>query len=405
MSTATRTASAAPRTAAEPRPRTASADRFIAHAAEVSAFYGFKPARELHRIAMAGRQDKQKAERRPPVRNFSFAETARACVACTNAQPEHAALAYWATPSPSHGAERLRDSAEFGLQVVGSAESIGEILVLKTLSAILHEWGTPMLKVRINCLGDRDSQTRFSRELSLYTRRRMHEFHDECRPHAAQAPMKLYGCDHGACKEILAEGPRSMTFLTEKSRSHFREVLEQLESLAIPYELDDMLVGDEREPRVVFAADLASDDSVVAAIAGGRFDEYVRKISGFKEATAVHGSIFFRKKGADRSSFGLVRTPPAPKLYFVQLGPRAKLQGLAVVDMLRRAEVPFNQSFDTSHLSYQLQQAQACGVNHILLMGQREALDGTIVLRSTRNSSQIIIPLTQLPKFLKTLKS
>jgi histidyl-tRNA synthetase len=107
--------------------------------------------------------------------------------------------------------------------------------------------------------------------------------------------------------------------------------------------------------------------------------------------------------GAAKSSFTGTGKPHAPKIYFVQLGTRAKLQGLTVVDMLREARIPVSQSFDSTHLSPQLVAAKELGVSHMLIMGQREALDGTIIVRSTTNSSQTIVALSQLPRFLKTL--
>lgn len=198
-----------------------------------------------------------------------------------------------------------------------------------------------------------------------------------------------------------------MNFLSERSRAHFREVLEHIERLGLPYELDDLLVGDEREQCTVFALDLAEVDATIVGGVGGRFDDYIRKQSGKKESAAVHASIFFQKAGADRKDFTCAL--PAgrqgvPKVYFVQLGNRAKLQGLAVVDMLRAASVPVSQSFDAKSLAPQLASAKELGVSTLLIMGQREALDGTLIIRSTQNSSQQIIAVTALPRFLKHLK-
>ena len=48
--------------------------------------------------------------------------------------------------------------------------------------------------------------------------------------------------------------------------------------------------------------------------------------------------------------------------------------------------------------------ARDLGVSHMLIMGQREALDGTIIVRETQTSSQIIVQVSELPRFLKTLR-
>lgn len=376
---------------------------FIKHAADVASFYGFRHMREIERAVP--RIDRTRG-------THSFTTAAQLCSACIALRPTEPVLAFYATPHPSHlpthgglPAYSARDVGEFGLQVGGSHESLGEVLLLKTLYAIVTEWGSHVTRVRVNALGDRDSKARFERELSLYLRKHALNLDLACREHIAGNPLLSYTCNNRVCRQILAEGPRAMNFLSEKSRAHFREVLEQIENLGLPYELDDLLVGDEREPRIVFALDLEGEDATILCGVGGRYDEYVRKLTNKKEGAAVHASIFFRKKGAERSHFAVSAPPRPPKVYFVQLGSRAKLQGLSVVDMLRAARVPVSQSFDAKSLAAQLALARELGVSHLLILGQREALDGTIILRSTQDSSQEIISISQLPRFLKTLRA
>lgn len=372
--------------------------RFLKLSGEVALNFGFSPAREFER-AVKG------AERTAGWRSgaYNFPAVARICTAQQAQKPE-AMLAFYATPAPVHMPTHLppRESAEFGLSVMGSPESLSEVVLIKTLATILREWGTPLLRVRLNALGDRDSFQRFSRELSAYLRKQSAEMDPACRTLANDNPFSLYTCQNQVCREVLEDAPRATNFLSEKSRAHLKSVLEHIESLGLPYELDDKLMSDEREARLLFAFDLPEDSTVLYSH-GGRFDDYVRRLTGRKEASAVHGSVFFRKGAATREHF---TTAPAhkPKVYFIQLGGRAKLQGLHVVDMLRSAGVAVSQSFDAAHLAPQLVAAKALGVSHVLIMGQREALDGTILIRNSKNSSQTILPVSQLPKFLKTLK-
>lgn len=370
---------------------------FLKHATEVASFYGFRSAREIERVA-ANRLAKRKGAN-------SFEALATLASVCVTLRPQDPVLAFYATPSPTHLPPGLvpRESGEFGLQVIGSHESVGEVVLLKTLTAILTEWGATIARVRINALGDKDSQQRFAREVSLYVRKHENRFEEACRVHGAN-PFAAYVCNHETCRAVLREGPRSMTFLSERSRTHFRSVLEHLENLGLPYELDDLLVGDGRDPHVAFAIDLVESDATVMAALGGRYDDFLKRLSGRKESSGVGASLYFRKKGSAKSNFTAPKHMRPPKIYFVQLGLRAKLQGLTVVDMLRAARIPVSQSFDAAHLSPQLDSARQLGVSHTLIMGQREALDGTIIVRSMRNSSQIIVPVVNLPRFLKTLR-
>lgn len=384
-------------------PQRLSPASFIKHAADVSSFYGFRPIKEVER-AVPG-VDRIRG-------NHSFAAAAHMTSALLAQKPKDPILAYYASPAPSHLPQQAgmpaqyspKDTGEFGLQVSGSPDSLGEVIILKTLFAILNEWGAGVSRVRINTLGDRDSKNRFERELSGFMRKRGNDVGECCRDTVARNPFALYSCTAESCRGVIQEGPRAMNFLSEKSRAHFKDVLEHVEKLGLPYELDDLLVGDERDPRLVFALDLEAEDATVLTTQGGRYDDYLRKLSNRKEGSMVSASIFFRKKGAVRSHFTPQAASKNPKVYFVQLGTRAKLEGLTVVDMLRSAGVPVAQSFDAKSLTPQLESAKAQGVSHLIIMGQREALDHTVIVRAANNSSQTIVELSALPRFLKTIK-
>jgi len=297
-----------------------------------------------------------------------------------------------------------RETGEFGLQVVGSGETMGEVLLLKTLAMIAEEWGVKPRAVRLNALGDRDSQQRFQRELGSFVRKQTERLPEAYRDEILKNPLRLYHYTDESCRAVAAEAPRPTHFLSEKSRMHFRQVLEHVEYLGLPYELDDTLVGDERGPHTLFALDFTGGDSTLLACTGGRYDEYLRRETRHKESVGVCASIYFRKMGVKPAVYAAPGRAHKPKIYFAQLGARAKLQGLEVIDMLRAARVPAWQSFNTTHLSVQLATAREKGVSHLLIMGQREALDGTVIVRSMQNSSQITIMLTEVPRFLKTLR-
>ncbi len=371
---------------------------FLRHCADVASFYGFVPLREIE-YGMPARRGRGGFH--------SFTTSVEACALhITTTKRTDPILTFYANTTPTHVPAGInpRDVGEFGMHVVGANESLGEIVLLKTMFSIMQEWGMRVSTVRMNALGDKDSKARFERELSTYLRRHFSELCPACQKATNNNPLEVYTCTTGVCRDLLLDGPRAMNFLSEKSRSHFREVLEYVESIGLPYAVDDLLVGDEREPRIVFALELAEEDATVVAGIGGRYDEYVRRILNRKDSAMVSGSFFFRKKGVTKQNSAVVPKQQPPKIYFVQLGSRAKLQGLTVIDMLRAAQVPVAQSFDSHSLAPQLQCAREQGVKHLLIMGQREALDGTVIVRSMQNSSQQIVPLQTLPRFLKTLK-
>jgi histidyl-tRNA synthetase len=378
---------------------------FLKHAEHVASFYGFQPAPDLARVARSICGLMVRA------RTHTFVTVSSVCTTCSIAKAEPA-LAWWASPSPSHvpahampqGELTVRDVGEFGLHIGGVPQSVGEIVLLKALASIVTEWGTPLRAVRLNTLGDRDSKLRYARELNYYFRKHLDELCDACKEKVPTDPTAPFSCTDERCRAVAASAPRAMNFLSEKSRAHFREVLEHIEGVGLPYELDDLLVADERESQLLFSFDFEEPDATITAAIGGRFDDHVRKVANRKEASGLAASILFRKKGLVPGSFNVAPKGSQPRVFFVQLGLRAKMAGLSVIDELRHAQVPVMQSFDAAKLGPQMAAARAAGVSHLIIMGQREALDGTVIVRAIDNSAQEVVALAQLPRFLKTLR-
>lgn len=381
---------------------------FLKHAGDVAGSYGFRSLREVEK--MIPQDAKRPATRGVP----SFAGAAALSVQAAAHRLPEPILAYWATNAPTHVPPALAahiannplagGAGEFSLLITGVSQSVAEVVLLKAVTTILNEWGADVERVRLNALGDKDSKARFEREVTTYVRKHIGELDVACQDKASHDPMAAYHCEGGLCRAVTESGPRAMSFLSEKSRAHFREVLEHLEKLSLPYEFDDLLLGDDREQRVVFAFDLTGADATVLGATGGRYDDYLKHLMPRKEFGGVGASIYFRKKGLTASHFHLQEPSRSPSVYFIQLGTRAKLEGLHVSDALRRARVPVLQSFDSSRLSHQLLAARSAGVSHLIIMGEREALDRTVLIRTTDDNSQQIVGVGDLPRYLKALR-
>ena len=389
---------------------------FLRKASDIASFYGFRPAQSLGAIL-------PREHRLTVTSSRIFDNVASACVHCLNEKiplppvipgshapavpvpTKDAMLCFNVNPSPTDTPEGIvaKDVAEFGISIVGSPGSIGEIVALKTMFAIMNDVGIKMRSVRVGSAGDKDSKARFARELSVYFKKRGADIPECCEDLASKDPLSMFNCKNDACKTLLREAPRAMNFLSEKSRSHFREVLEYLERMDMPYELDDRLVHDHKSPHVLFSIDTEGDNNIVVGARGGRYDDYLKRLTGKKDATAVRASVFFQKKGASRSSLACETKQRQAKIYFIKLGLEATLKGLTVLDGLRKAKIPVYQSFSSDRLAPQLTEAERLKVPYLIIMGQREAMQDAVIVRRVETRSQNIVRIGDLPQFLRTV--
>jgi histidyl-tRNA synthetase len=93
-----------------------------------------------------------------------------------------------------------------------------------------------------------------------------------------------------------------------------------------------------------------------------------------------------------------------PKVYFIQLGLEAKLKSLAVIEVLRKARVPIMQSLSKDSITTQLSTAERLAIPYVIIFGQKEALEGTVLVREMENRSQESVKIEDLAEYIKNMK-
>ena len=66
--------------------------------------------------------------------------------------------------------------------------------------------------------------------------------------------------------------------------------------------------------------------------------------------------------------------------------------------------MPIAQSISKDSLATQLAIAERLKVPYTIILGQREALENTVIVRNMNNRSQEVMPIKELGEYLKNLK-
>ncbi|MEK7575303.1 MAG: His/Gly/Thr/Pro-type tRNA ligase C-terminal domain-containing protein [Patescibacteria group bacterium] len=286
------------------------------------------------------------------------------------------------------------------LEAMGTSKSIAEALLIKTAVEILREEGFEKLSVHINSVGDRDTVSRFGRELSAYYRKNIEELPAHCRQLLKKDVFELLSCKNEKCRIIKNSAPKSMNFLSEDSRNHFKEVLEYLEFLEIPYEIDHFLVRNRSfSCQTLFEIyDPAGKEVCQPLGVGVRYSHIAKKIGMKKDVPGVGVRLSFKEKNAKKNLKFL-----KPKIYFIQLGFEAKLKSLKIIEILRQAKVPMHHGISRDKLTSQLTTAENMKIPYTLIMGQKEAMEDTVIVRHMTDRSQESVKICDLARCLKKI--
>ena len=121
-----------------------------------------------------------------------------------------------------------------------------------------------------------------------------------------------------------------------------------------------------------------------------------------RDLPAIGVTIAYKKNGSTKPRHDLKMKKP--KIFFIQLGFDAKLKSLRVIEMLRQARIPVYQSLSRDKLLAQVSLAESMDIPHTIIMGQKEAMENSVIVRNMATRSQETVPIASLSEYLKKLK-
>ncbi len=303
---------------------------------------------------------------------------------------------------------RYRQFLYFHMDTIGSEKSILDALVIKTTWTILEEAGAKNLSVDINSIGDKECRASYIRELVSYYKKHINVLPPIDRERLKVNPLRILDSKEEKTIELNQNAPESLSYLCPACKKHFKEVLEYLEEMDIPYTINKCLVrGLSYYTRTVVEIMIEDPETGkrVTIAGGGRYDYLGRQLGSKKDIPAMGMSI-----GVDR----VVEAPwfaklapriiKKPKIYFIQLGFDAKLKSLNVIEILRKGKIPLAQSISKDNLGAQLAVAEKLGMHYAIIFGQKEAMESSVIFRDMTNRSQETVKLTKLLEYIKELK-
>jgi histidyl-tRNA synthetase len=309
---------------------------------------------------------------------------------------------------PSHPTKKNAPPRYADLEMLGTSGSIAEATLIQTTRAILSEEGYTKTSVEINSVGDRESMSRFSRELIAYYRKNINTMSPEARQLFKKDPFLLLSSKDKSYEKLNQGAPRSMDFLSETSRRHLEEVLEYLEALDIPYTINNGLVGNRTQyTEMIFTivdvidTENKSKDPQILAV-GVRYNGLSRRLNMKRDINTVGVSILINNgKNDNRKPLTKVKRPI---FSFVQLGLESKLISLDIIERLRKVKIPLNISLSKDRLGAQVSSVEKFHAPYVIVMGKKEAMDQTAIVRRIDTYSQSIVPLNELPSHMKKLE-
>ena len=297
-------------------------------------------------------------------------------------------------------AGRFRQFRQFGFEIFGEQSAVIDAQMIQIFYNILQDLKLKNLVIEINSIGDSQCRPYYKKLLSNYFRSREAALCADCRRRLKENPFRILDCKDDKCHQVLAQAPQMIDHLCEVCHKHFREVLEFLDEVGLPYRLNPYLVrGLDYYTKTVFeiSPELKDESQKPSALAGGgRYDVLVKLLGG-KDTPACGAAC-----GVERIVELMKAKAIAPKkeiefeIFLAQLGMLAKRKSLKLIEEFRQERVMVAESLGRDSLKAQLARANKLGVKYTLILGQQEALEDKVIIRDMKAGGQESVKLDKV---------
>lgn len=320
--------------------------------------------------------------------------------------PQPVKLYYWGPmfrrERPQSG--RQRQFHQFGFEILGDPNPVIDAQIIGIVSNFFQQIGLDQTSIQVNSIGCPTCRKVYMQELVTYYRSKRKSLCEDCKKRLTKNPLRLLDCKNQSCQLVRTEAPQIVDWLDDECKNHFMKVVGYLDELNISYILNPYLVrGLDYYTRTVFEVwpKEIKEGAQSALCGGGRYDGLIEMLGG-RETPAAGVAIGIERVITQlRAQEVEIPNYAQAEIFLAQIGDQAKVKALQLFEQLRRGNIKVAENFAKDSLKAQLELANKLGVRYALILGQKEVMDGTILIRDMESGVQEIIDFNKTVNELK----
>jgi len=298
---------------------------------------------------------------------------------------------------------RYREHHQINYDAFGELDPILDAQVIQIASRVVQSLGIKAVQVQVNSIGCATCRKEYRDLLINYLESKKNKLCQDCKKRLEVSPLRVLDCKQDKCFQVSVSAPQSIDHLCDECRIHFKTLLEYLDELDLPYVINPQLVrGLDYYTKTVFEIWSGNEAGRKLSLGGGgRYDGLIKSLGG--ENTPAIGFGL----GVERLIMEMKRVQakpykaPKPKVFMAQLGDLAKKKSLKLFAEMEKNGILVAESFGRGSLKSQLRVADRLGVEMTLILGQKEALDGTVIIKNMATGVQEIVNMNKLVDIIK----
>lgn len=305
---------------------------------------------------------------------------------------------YYLAPVVSYDEKQKRfvNTWEYGFEMIGEFSPLNEVQLISLVWKFLNTIGLTNLTLEVNSVGRDDCRKDYDETLRNFLQSRKYELCNDCVASIEEYPMQVFRCKNLECRTVAQEAPQVVDFLDEDCHKHFTNVLEGLDELGVSYALNPMLVGRPGTSRTIFMLKHRDEQNEYMIGEGAYHDDIYKELTG-KPMVCFGFTGFMEVLLKAEQNLQIERMPEhKAEVFLAPLGDLASKKALRLFSELWDHNVVVHDHFGGSGVKEQLKLAEGSKAMIALIIGQKEAMDETVILRDVKSGMQEVFRYDQI---------
>ncbi len=298
---------------------------------------------------------------------------------------------------------RYREHHQVNYDVFGELDPILDAQVIQIAARMVQSLGIKAVQIQVNSIGCPVCRKDYKDLLVNYLESKKNKLCLDCKRRLETSPLRVLDCKEDKCFQVASSAPQSVDHLCDECRVHFKTLLEYLDELDLSYVINPQLVrGLDYYTKTVFEIWSGEEEGRKLSLGGGgRYDGLIKSLGGENTPAIGFGLGMERLIAEMKRVQAKPYKAPRPKVFMAQLGDLAKKKSLKLFSEMEKNGILVAESFGRGSLKSQLRVADKLEVEMTLILGQKEALDGTVIIKNMATGVQEIVNMAKLVDIIK----
>ncbi|ANH78464.1 histidine--tRNA ligase [Candidatus Chlamydia sanziniae] len=279
-------------------------------------------------------------------------------------------------------AGRYRQHHQFGVEAIGIKHPLRDVEILALLWDFYTHVGLKHVKMSLNFLGGNTTRQQYNKVLHAYFKKHFQHLSALSQERFTTNILRILDSKEPEDQEIICNAPPILDYLSDTDYQYFHEILDALNFLSIPHDINSRLVrGLDYYSDVVFEATTTFSERSYALGGGGRYDGLIAALGGPPLPACGFGVGLERVIQTLLAQGQIAKKFPC-KLRLIPMEIAANKFCLIWAQNLRNHHIPTEIDWSYKKIKAALKAADEEDVSHICLIGKRELVSQQLTIKN-----------------------